>query len=106
MGVGPLVGKRTWGGLVGILEFPTLVDGGTVTAPNIAFYNPNGSWDVENHGVDPDVEVEMDPYLWRQGHDPQLERGVQEVLKLMESRPKPAIKKPPYQDKSKLPAGG
>jgi tricorn protease len=103
VGVGPLIGKRTWGGLVGILIFPALLDGGSVTAPNVAFYNPNGTWDVENHGVDPDIEVDLDPYLWRQGHDPQLERGVQEVLKRIASQPKPNIKKPAYQDKSKLP---
>ena len=104
--MGPLIGKRTWGGLVGILRFPGLKDGGYVTAPNVAFYNPNGTWDVENHGVDPDIEVELDPYQWRVGHDAQLERGVQEVLKLIASHPKPAVKKPQYMDKSKLPAGG
>ena len=60
-GIGPLVGKRTWGGLVGICGFPPLMDGGMVTAPNTAFWNPNGTWDVENHGVEPDVEVENDP---------------------------------------------
>jgi len=105
-GIGPIIGKRTWGGLVGILDFPTLMDGGSVTSPNIAFYNPNGTWDVENHGVDPDIEVELDPYLWRQGHDPQLERAVQEVLKGIASGPKPSIKKPAYMDKSKLPSHG
>jgi len=82
------------------------MDGGSVTSPNIAFYNPNGTWDVENHGVDPDIEVELDPYLWRQGHDPQLERAVQEVLKGIASGPKPSIKKPAYMDKSKLPSHG
>lgn len=103
VGVGPLIGKRTWGGLVGILVFPALMDGGSVTAPNVAFYNPNGTWDVENHGVDPDIEVDLDPYLWRQGHDAQLERGVAEVLKRMASQPKQNVKKPAYMDKSKLP---
>ena len=52
-GVGPLVGKRTWGGLVGIFGFPALIDGGYVTAPNLAFWNLKGEWDVENHGVRP-----------------------------------------------------
>jgi tricorn protease len=97
-----VIGKRTWGGLVGILSFPVLVDGGYVTAPNIAFYNPNGTWDVENHGVDPDVEVELDPYLWRQGRDTQLERAVLEAMKLLASKPKPSVKKPAYRDKSTL----
>src|SRR5262249_45775620 len=76
MKIGPLVGKRTWGGLVGILGFPQLIDGGSVTAPNLAFWNPDGSWDVENHGVAPDVEVELDPKAMREGHDPQLEKAV------------------------------
>jgi tricorn protease len=100
--VGPVIGKRTWGGLVGILNFPVLVDGGYVTAPNIAFYNPNGTWDVENHGVDPDIEVELDPSMWRQGRDAQLERAVQEAMRLLASRPKPNVKKPAYRDKSTL----
>jgi len=95
--VGPIIG------LVGILVFPPLMDGGSVTAPNVAFYNPNGTWDVENHGVDPDIDVELDPHLWREGHDPQLERAVAEVMKRMASEPKPTIKKPAYIDRSKLP---
>jgi len=100
--VGPVVGYRTWGGLVGILNFPTFIDGGSVTAPNIAFYNPNGTWDVENYGVDPDIEVDFDPALWRQGHDPQLERAVAEAMKLLEKQPKSGIKKPAYPDKSTI----
>jgi tricorn protease len=100
-----LIGKRTWGGLVGILGTPVLHDGGGVRSPNIAFYNPNGTWDVENHGVDPDIDVEVDPLLWRQGHDTQLERAVTEALHLLQTRPKPSVKKPAYMDKSKLPPG-
>ncbi|HRF59888.1 MAG TPA: PDZ domain-containing protein [Fimbriimonadaceae bacterium] len=100
--VGPVVGKRTWGGLVGILVFPTLIDGGAVTAPNLAFYNPDGTWDVENYGVDPDIDVEFDPALWRQGRDAQLERAVAEAMKLLQTQPKPTIKKPAYPDKTKI----
>jgi tricorn protease len=100
--VGPLIGKRTYGGLVGTLTSVTFVDGGYVTTPNLAFYNPNGTWDVENHGVDPDIDVDLDPYQWRQGHDSQLERAVQEALKLLASKPKPMIKRPSYRDKSTL----
>ena len=59
--IGPLVGKRTWGGLVGIYDYPVLMDGGTVTAPRVAFYDLQGKWDVENHGVDPDIDVDLDP---------------------------------------------
>ena len=59
--IGTLVGKRTWGGLVGVGAYPPLMDGGNVTAPSFGFFNPEGQWDVENKGVTPDVEVELDP---------------------------------------------
>jgi tricorn protease len=95
-GIGPLVGKRTWGGLVGIFGFPPLMDGGRVTAPNTAFWNPNGTWDVENHGVDPDVEVEYDPQLVRAGHDSQLEKAVEVVMESLKRSPLPVHKKPAY----------
>jgi len=94
--VGPLIGKRTWGGLVGILGFPQLIDGGTVTAPNLAFYNLRDEWDVENHGVQPDIEVEYDPALVRAGHDPQLEKAVQVVLAELEKHPLPQYHHPPF----------
>jgi tricorn protease len=103
--VGPLIGKRTWGGLVASFGFP-LVDGGNINAPDDAFYNPfNNTWDVEGHGVDPDIEVELDPYLWRQGHDAQLERAVAEAMKLVNATPKRTFTHPPYQDKSKIGGG-
>jgi len=95
-GIGPLVGKRTWGGLVGIVGFPSLIDGGTVTAPNLAFYNLKGEWDVENHGVAPDIEVEYDPALVRGGHDPQLEKAVQVVMEELEKHPTPQYHQPPF----------
>ena len=59
--IGTLVGKRTWGGLVGVSQYPPLMDGGNVTAPNFGFFNPEGQWDVENNGDAPDVEVETGP---------------------------------------------
>jgi C-terminal processing protease CtpA/Prc len=74
--VGPLIGKRTWGGLVGIGAYPDLVDGGSITAPSFAFYTPEGKWDIENHGVSPDIEIDLDPKAWRSGHDVQLEKAV------------------------------
>jgi tricorn protease len=95
-GVGKLIGKRTWGGLVGIFPIPNLMDGGIVTAPNHAVWNPNDKWEVENHGVDPDIEVEYDPEIVRQGHDPQLERAVQEVMLELKDHPIPEPKCPPY----------
>src|SRR5439155_16770164 len=75
-GVGPLVGKRTWGGLVGISGYPPLLDGGFVTAPSFAFFTPSGKWHVEKHGVAPDGEVEQHPYEIRKRRDPQLETAV------------------------------
>ena len=95
-GVGPLVGTRTWGGLVGIGGYPQLIDGGSVTAPRWAIYGLKGQWEVENHGIAPDVEVELDPKLVREGHDPQLERAVQVVLDLLKEHPLPTYPKPPY----------
>ena len=74
MKLGPLVGKRTWGGLVASFRPPPLMDGGGHTAPDAAVYGLNGEWEVENVGVAPDIEVEFDPAAWRQGRDPQLER--------------------------------
>ncbi len=85
--IGPLVGKRTWGGLIGIYDYPVLIDGGFITAPRVAFYNTDGKWDVENIGIEPDIEVEQAPALVIQGRDPQLERAVQEALKLLQQSP-------------------
>jgi tricorn protease len=89
--LGPLIGKRTWGGLVGHYTSPDdLLDGGQFGTPNLAFYNLNGAWDVENHGVSPDVEVEDDPRIERAGHDPQLEKAVEVILDLLKKNPPPA----------------
>jgi tricorn protease len=95
-GVGPLVGKRTWGGLVGISGYPPLMDGGPVTAPSFAFFTPDGKWDVENKGVAPDVEVEHDPYEIRKGRDPQLEKAVEIVMEALKKNPPPTPKRPDY----------
>jgi tricorn protease len=94
--VGPLIGKRTWGGLVGIGGYPSLMDGGGVTAPHFAFWNPEKGWEVENYGVDPDIEVELDPALWRQGRDPQLEKAVEVVLEELKKNPVPVHQRPAY----------
>ncbi len=86
--IGPLVGKRTWGGLVGHYTNPAdLLDGGFTGTPNLAFYNPNGTWDVENHGVPPDVETEYDPKAARSGHDSQLEKAVEVAMDLLKKNP-------------------
>jgi tricorn protease len=94
--IGPLVGKRTWGGLVGMAGAASLMDGGFTGAPQSGFWNPNGSWDVENHGVAPDIEVGMDPEAWRAGRDPQLEKAVEAALELLKKNPLPKHQKPAY----------
>jgi tricorn protease len=86
MEIGPLIGTTTWGGLVGIWDVPALVDGGRMTAPRGGFYDTDGNWSVENEGVAPDIEVEMDPKLLAAGRDPQLEAAVKAALDLMPTR--------------------
>ncbi len=94
--VGTLVGERTWGGLVGIGGYPELIDGGSVTAPRLAVAGLNGEWEVEGHGIPPDIEVWQDPRLIREGHDPQLEAAVAEAMKQLKEHPLPQYKQPPY----------
>lgn len=94
--IGPLIGKRTWGGLVGIGGYPVLIDGGSVTAPHFAFYSPEGEWEVENRGVSPDIEVEMDPKAWRQGRDPQLEKAIEVAMAALQKNPPKPTKRPAY----------
>jgi tricorn protease len=96
LGIGPTVGKRTWGGLVGIGGYPSLMDGGAVMAPRWAIFGLNKEWEVENHGIAPDYDVELDPAQWRQGHDSQLDKAIQVVLELMEKNPPKDYPKPPY----------
>jgi tricorn protease len=94
--LGTLVGKRTWGGLVGISQIPVLMDGGRVTSPSVAFFSPSGEWDVENHGVDPDVPVEQDPKAVSEGHDPQLEMAVTVALRELAQHPVEKPQRPAY----------
>ena len=95
-GDGKLVGTRTWGGLVGIGGYPPLLDGGYVTAPRYAIYGIHGDWEVENHGVAPDVTVEEYPKDFAAGHDKQLEVGLQMVLDELKEHPVPTIPVPAY----------
>jgi tricorn protease len=95
--LGLLVGTRTWGGLIGITGAPALIDGGSVTVPTFRMYHPDGTWFAEGHGVDPDIEVLDDPAQLARGIDPQLERGVQEVMKLLQTTPSPYPKQPAYE---------
>jgi tricorn protease len=98
--LGPLVGKRTWGGLVGILGFPVLMDGGSVTAPNLAIWTEDG-FVVENQGVPPDVEVEQWPAEVIAGKDPQLEKAIEVVLKELEKNPPKQLVRPPLPVRAK-----
>ena len=98
-GLGPLVGTRTWGGLIGISGNPQLIDGGFVSAPTFGIYNNDG-WTVEGYGVDPDYEVENAPHELVAGHDPQLERGISVALKLLDKEPPKRPKKPAYPNRS------
>ena len=96
--LGPLVGMRTWGGLIGMSGAPGLIDGGQVTVPTFRMYDPDGKWFKEGHGVEPDIEVLDDPAQLAKGVDPQLERAIQESLKLLEKNP-PVSPKPPAYEK-------
>ena len=107
--VGKLVGTRTWGELIGVYGYPDLIDGGSVTAPRVAFYTGSGNWEVENVGVPPDVEVDLLPQEWRLGRDPQLEKAVEIALKeLNDVRPAVAVRPPfpNYHEEKKAASAG
>ena len=94
--LGPLVGNRTWGGLVGITGRIPLVDGGRVTAPEFGIFSLEGEWIIENYGVAPDYPVDDNPDLVIRGFDPQLEKAVSLVMEEIINRPKTLPKRPPY----------
>jgi tricorn protease len=95
-GIGPLVGTRTWGGLVGIWGNPPLVDGGRVTSPRGALFPTRGKWEIENQGVAPDFEIEITPADFRAGRDPQLEKAVELALAEVAKGPPPPVVRPEY----------
>ncbi len=96
-GVGPLIGTRTWGGLIGLSGSPDLIDGGAVTVPTFRMYDPDGKWFKEGYGVDPDIEVKEDYTQLAKGIDVQLERGIQEVMKAIAANPSPMVKQPAFE---------
>jgi tricorn protease len=98
LGLGTLVGKRTWGGLVGVLGFPVLMDGGAVTAPNLAIWTEDG-FVVENEGVPPDVEVEQWPAAVVSGGDPQLEKAIAIALEELAESPPATPERPPFPER-------
>jgi tricorn protease len=100
-GLGPLIGKRSWGGVIGITSHGDLIDGGTVNVPEFGFASKDGEWILEGHGVDPDIVVENRPEMVIRGEDPQLERGIKEILnkirtepRRLPTRPVPPVKTP------------
>ncbi len=100
--IGPLIGTRTWGGLIGISGAPELIDGGYVTVPTFRMYNPDGTWFAEGHGVEPDIHIPEDPGKDAQGMDVQLDSAIAEVMKtLKENDKKPKRRIPTAEDRSK-----
>jgi tricorn protease len=104
--VGPLVGTRSWGGLVGTWDTPPLIDGGNFVAPRGGFIDVDGEWAVEAEGVAPDIEVRNDPRAVIEGGDPQLERAVQEALRLLETEAVDHIVEPAPPVRYRRPGGG
>ncbi|MBM3882224.1 MAG: peptidase S41 [Verrucomicrobia bacterium] len=100
-GLGPLIGMRTWGGLIGMTGAPALIDGGRVTVPTFGIFDPiKGEWIIEGYGVDPDIEVVDDPAAMARGGDPQLERAIAELLRQLKEHPPLEIKRPPYPNRA------
>ncbi|HSR51709.1 MAG TPA: PDZ domain-containing protein [Acidobacteriota bacterium] len=99
-GLGPLIGTRTWGGLVGYSGAIPFVDGGATTSPSFAYYETDGTWGIEGHGVDPDLEVLCDPAEMQDGSDPQIDAAVEYLLAEIRRRGDPNPERPPYPDRS------
>jgi tricorn protease len=104
--LGPLIGERTWGGIIGISGVPDLVDGGFVTVPTFRQYGPDGKWFAEGHGVDPDVQVVEDPGQLAKGKDQQLDAGIEAVVRLLGPGRVATPKRPPYENRTAGAAGG
>jgi tricorn protease len=99
-GVGPLIGMRTWGGLVGMSGNPGLIDGGGITVPTFGFYETDGTWGIEGYGVAPDYPVVDDPALMVDGADPQLDKAIELMLAEIERHPFVRPQKPEYPNRS------
>jgi len=100
-GLGPLIGQRTYGGLIAAFGAPGLVDGGFVQVPTHGIYSTDGEWIIEGHGVDPDIRVVDDPSKMAGGGDPQLDKGIEEVMRLLKEKPWAAPRRPAYEDRSR-----
>lgn len=98
--LGPLIGKRTWGGLVGIGGKPPFADGGSVSVPEFAYFKLDGNWGIEGHGVDPDMDITDDPGKMLKGEDPQLDAAISYLVEQVKKNPKKDIKNPPSPNRS------
>ncbi len=99
-GLGPIIGTRTWGGLIGYSGTYSLVDGGYVTLTTLGLYTPSREWMLEGHGLEPDIEVVEDPGIMARGADPQLDRAIEEVMLLLETAPPSMVEPPQYGDRT------
>ena len=97
--LGPLIGKRTWGGVIGIWPRYSLIDGGMTSQPEFSCWFQDIGWGLENYGVEPDIEVDITPQDYARNYDPQLERGIEETLKILENQP---LIKPTFSDRPNL----
>ncbi len=97
--LGPLIGTRTWGGLIGITGVPHLIDGSTITVPTFRMYTPEGEWFREGYGVEPDIKVINDPTRMARGQDPQLEKAIEWIQKQRKTRKKPGNRRPRYENR-------
>jgi tricorn protease len=95
--MGPVIGTRTWGGLVGVSMFTPLIDGGNITAPDYRVYSTEGKWVIENEGVQPDIVVDLDPAEMQRGHDAQLMKAVDYLMEKIRSAPPQKPPRPPAQ---------
>lgn len=100
-GLGPLIGEKTWGGLIGYGFSPGFIDGGGLAVPGFAFMNPEGEWDVEAVGVSPDIYVWDDPTLIQAGREPMIEKAIEYLLEELKKNPVKRIKTPPHPDRSR-----
>ena len=102
--LGPVIGQRTWGGLIGMTGAPLLIDGGHVTVPTFSIYDTNGEWIIEGEGVSPDITVMDDPAELAKGNDPQLDRALAEVMSSLQANPPAQPKRPAYPNRAGLAA--
>jgi tricorn protease len=104
LGLGPLIGKRTWGGVIGIRMDKGFVDNGVSSQPEFAWFDHERGWAIENQGVSPDIEIDYRPEDWVNGRDPQLERGIEELMKQIQAKPVKRPTPPPFPDRAPKPA--